>query len=146
MSLNARGEAQVRLTSVQPLQQPVRLLLSPEVMRADDLLLAHKTTLRRVYDDAWRAAEQAGAFDALFFNERGELTEGGRSNVLVKLGGQWFTPPRDAGLLPGVMRSLLLEDPAWAVQERVITRADLQQAEEICVCNALRGVLRAVLD
>ncbi len=145
LSLDANGDVQLRSAVVTPLQEPVQLLLSPVVMRSDDLLLGHKTTLRRVYDEAWQSAEQAGAFDALFFNERGELTEGGRSNVLVKLGGRWFTPPLASGLLPGVMRAVVLEDPAWSVQQRVVTRADLQQAEAICVCNALRGVLRAEL-
>lgn len=145
LSLRVDGQVALHSAVIAPLPQPVQLQLSPIVMRSDDGLLAHKTTLRRVYDEAWQSAEKAGAFDALFFNERGELTEGGRCNVLVKLGGQWFTPPLASGLLPGVMRAVLMEDPDWAVSERVITLADLQQAEEICVCNALRGVLRATL-
>ncbi len=146
LALDAAGNTQLRSAAITPLQEPVRLLLSPVVMRSDDTLLAHKTTLRRVYDEGWQRAERVGAFDALFFNERGELTEGGRSNVLVKLDGQWCTPPLASGLLPGVMRSVLLDDPAWGVQQRVITLADLHQSDEIRVCNALRGVLQAVLD
>jgi para-aminobenzoate synthetase/4-amino-4-deoxychorismate lyase len=43
------------------------------------------------------------------------------------------------------MRGVLLEDPAWNASERVITRAMLLEAEEIVVCNALRGALPAVL-
>ncbi len=145
LTLEANGNAQLRSAVVTPLQEPVRLLLSPVVMRSDDPLLGHKTTLRRVYDEAWQSAEKAGAFDALFFNERSELTEGGRSNVLVKLGGQWFTPPLASGLLPGVMRAVVMEDQHWSVQQRVITREDLQRADALCACNALRGVLRAEL-
>ena len=112
-------------------------------MQSDDLLLAHKTTLRHVYDEGWKKAEAVGAFDTLFFNERGELTEGGRSNVFVKLNGQWMTPPLSAGVLPGVMRARLLEDANWNAIEQTITRADLKNAEAVCVCNALRGVLQA---
>jgi para-aminobenzoate synthetase/4-amino-4-deoxychorismate lyase len=81
----------------------------------------------------------------LFFNERGELTEGGRSNVLVKIDGRWLTPPLSCGLLPGIMRAVLLDDPQWQIEQAVITRAMLQQAEAIMVCNALRGVMPAVL-
>ena len=73
--------------------------------RSDDLFLRHKTSIRSRYDAAWRAAESAGAFDTLFFNERGELTEGGRSNVFVRIGGRWYTPPLSSGVLPGVMRA-----------------------------------------
>ncbi len=145
LALDAGGNVQLRSAVVTPLKEPVRLLLSPVVMPADDVLLGHKTTLRRVYDAGWQAAEQAGAFDSLFFNERGELTEGGRSNVLLKLDGQWYTPPLASGLLPGVMRSVVLDDPSWAVREKVLALADLRQAEAICVCNALRGVVQAVL-
>ncbi len=146
LALDASGNTRLRSAIVTQLQEPVRLLLSAVAMRSDDALLAHKTTLRHVYDAGWQAAEKAGAFDTLFFNERGELTEGGRSNVLVRLDGQWITPPMTSGLLPGVMRAVLLDDPAWSVREGVITLADLQQAEAICVCNALRGALQAVLD
>ena len=44
----------------------------------------HKTTLRAHYDAGVRAAEQAGAFDSLFFTADGRLVEGGRSNVFVR--------------------------------------------------------------
>ncbi|HJW57855.1 MAG TPA: aminotransferase class IV, partial [Burkholderiaceae bacterium] len=96
-------------------------------------------------DAAWRAAEAQGAFDMLFQNGDGELTEGGRSNVFVKLDGHWYTPPLSVGLLPGVMRAAMLADPAWNARERRLTADDLRQAEEIVLCNALRGALRARL-
>ena len=109
------------------------------------LFLAHKTSIRARYDAAWRAAEAKGAFDTLFFNERGELTEGGRSNVFVRLDGRWYTPPLSCGLLPGVLRAVMLAAPAWRASEKVITREMLDNAEDIVVCNSLRGPLRAVL-
>jgi para-aminobenzoate synthetase/4-amino-4-deoxychorismate lyase len=39
----------------------------------------------------------------------------------------------------------MLQAPAWNASERVITREMLEQADDIVVCNALRGPLRAVL-
>ncbi len=128
---------------------PVGVLLAPghgfSPTRADDALLRHKTTRRAEYDRAWQAAEALGCFDMLFFNERGELTEGGRSNVFVKLDGQWVTPPLSCGVLPGVMRGVLLDDPAFAAKERVVTRDDLSRAEALLLTNALRGTLDAEL-
>ena len=79
----------------------------------------------------------------LFFNERGELTEGGRSNVFVKVDGHWFTPPLSAGILPGVMRQVLLEDPTMQARERTLTQADVLGAQALIICNALRGALPA---
>lgn len=123
----------------------VRVLLAPDVTTADDVFLRHKSSIRARYDAAWRAAEAQGAFDMLFFNERGELTEGGRSNVLVHVDGQWLTPPLACGLLPGVMRGVLLDDPAWNAKEAVIDRAMLARADRIVLCNALRGAIEAII-
>lgn len=113
--------------------------------RASDALLLHKTTRRAEYDRAWQAAEALGGFDMLFVNERGEVTEGGRSNLFVKLDGQWVTPPLASGVLPGVMRGVLLDDPAFGAVERVVTRDDLARAQGLLLTNALRGALDAVL-
>jgi para-aminobenzoate synthetase/4-amino-4-deoxychorismate lyase len=60
------------------------------------------------------------------------------------LAGRWWTPPLASGVLPGVMRSVLLEEASGLqAAERVLTRTDLQNAEALMVCNALRGALPA---
>ena len=86
-----------------------------------------------------------GAFDSLFFSCAGRLVEGGRSSVFVQLGGRWWTPPLADGALPGVMRGVLLDDPAWDAAERSLSLDDLLNAQAIVVCNALRGILAARL-
>jgi para-aminobenzoate synthetase/4-amino-4-deoxychorismate lyase len=108
-------------------------------------LAGHKSTWRARYDAGVRAAEARSAFDSLFFDAQDRLIEGGRSSVLVRLDGRWFTPPRHLGVLPGLVRARWLVDPALDVQEREITRADLARAEAMRVGNALRGTLPAVL-
>ena len=145
LAVSPAGAASVTSGLLAPLHEPVTVLLADRATHSGDLFLRHKTSIRSRYDAAWKAAEAHGAFDALFFNERDELTEGGRSNVFVRFGTAWFTPPLAAGVLPGVMRRVLLEAPAWNASERTITRAMLAQADDIVVCNALRGPLRAVL-
>ncbi len=145
LSLRQDGEYLLKSQSLTPLTDPVKVMLAPQPVEADSLFLHHKTTVRAGYDAAWRAAEQQGAFDMLFCNRRSELTEGGRSNLFVKLAGQWFTPPLTAGVLPGVMRAVLLEDPQWQAAERRLTLDDLRNAEAVVVCNALRGALPAIV-
>ncbi|MES2536121.1 MAG: aminodeoxychorismate synthase component I [Pseudomonadota bacterium] len=146
LALNQAGAVNVQHAPLTPLPLPVRLWLSPQRTEAGDLFLRHKSTLRARYDAAWRAAEAQGAFDVLFCNTRDELTEGARSNVFIKLNGRWYTPPLGIGVLPGVMRTVLLADPAWNAQERRLTLDDLYAAEDIVVCNALRGALPATLE
>lgn len=145
LALSEDGSMDLQAAVLQPLTEPVGLLLATEPTRADDIFLRHKTTLRAHYDAGWRAAEARGGFDMLFFNERDELTEGGRSSIFLKLNGQWVTPPLAAGVLPGVMRSVLLQDPAWSAIEQPVSMDDVRRAEELVVCNALRGALRATL-
>ncbi len=142
----ADGTLTLTAAPLAPLQEPVRVLLAATPVASNDVFLRHKTSVRQRYDAAWRAAEAQGAFDALFFNERGELTEGGRSNVFVRFDGRWITPPLSCGLLPGVTRAVILAAPAWKASEGIVTRAMLERAEGIMVCNALRGPLLAVLD
>lgn len=146
LALAANGGLTATSAPLAPLHEPVRVVLADTPTHSNDVFLRHKTSIRSRYDAAWRAAEAAGAFDALFFNERGELTEGGRSNVFVRLEGRWYTPPLSCGLLPGVMRTVMLAAPAWDAQERVITRAMLERAEGVVVCNALRGPLMAIVE
>ena len=123
---------------------PVSLQWAEAPLPAEERrLLRHKTSLRTAYDVALQAAIGAGAFDRIYLNERGELTEGARSSVFVKIGGCWFTPPLDSGVLAGVTRAAVLADPRWAAEERVLTRALWEQAQDWMVCNALRGCLPA---
>jgi para-aminobenzoate synthetase/4-amino-4-deoxychorismate lyase len=145
LALKPDGEVVVHTAPLAPLEGPVELLLSDDPVDSTALFARHKTSVRSRYDAAWKAAENVGAFDTLFFNERGELAEGGRSSVFVRVGERWYTPPLSSGVLPGVMRALLLEDPAWNAIECPISRETLERAQEIVVCNALRGPLRAVV-
>ncbi|MGF6611141.1 para-aminobenzoate synthetase/4-amino-4-deoxychorismate lyase [Paraburkholderia sp. WSM4175] len=151
LALSKSGVTQISAAILAPLADAiVGVLLGPEAQfaptHAADPLLRHKTTRRADYDRGWREAEAKGGFDTLFFNERGELTEGGRSNVFVKLAGQWWTPPLASGVLPGVMRSVLLDDASGLrAGEKVLTRADVLNAEALLVCNALRGAVPARL-
>jgi para-aminobenzoate synthetase/4-amino-4-deoxychorismate lyase len=117
------------------------------IMQSSNLLLAHKVNQRTLYDLAWKNSVALGGFDAVFLNEAGMVTEGGRSSIFIRPKGsnQWLTPPLSAGVLPGVMRQSLLDDSQWNAHQATLTAADLVDADRILVCNALRGAVPAVL-
>ncbi len=149
LDLSAEGLLSVKTALIQDLQPgPILwasdLLATDTTMLSTDQLLGHKVTRRKLYDQAWLAAEKLGSFDALFINEQGFVTEGGRSNVFIKKGGQWLTPPLASGCLPGVMRSVVLSDTKYQAVEQNITRADVLSAEEVIFTNALRGIVRTI--
>lgn len=127
-----------------------RVIISPTILPAQNYLRRFKTTHRALFDQAWQTAETQGAFDSLFFNSDGILLEGGRSNVFVKYQGQWLTPSLDLDILNGIMRQAVLDEPQKYLQtnqviETHITQKTLQEAEEIRLSNALRGIFAAVL-
>lgn len=109
--------------------------LAPSPVASDDPFLYHKTTHRAIHDAA-RAAYPA-CFDVLLHNERGELTEFTRGNLVVELDDGRWTPPRDAGLLAGTLRSELLE--RGEIAERTLRHADLERARRVWFINSLRG-------
>ena len=118
--------------------------LSNTSMDSRDPLLLHKTTARARYETELRQAMATGHFDILFFNERGELTEGARCNVFLDVGeDRLLTPPLECGLLDGVYRRKLLEE--GRAREARLTRSDLMAAKAIFLSNALRGLIPARL-
>ena len=144
LELRKDGHFTLSQSPLEPLPPgPVGLLIAPEPMDAADPLLAHKTSRRAPYDAAIAAAVRQGAFDMLFCNRQGQVTEGGRTNLFAFLDGAWLTPPLTAGVLPGVMRSLILDAPAWGAREAPLTLEDLRRANRLMVTNALRGPIEA---
>lgn len=151
---NCRGLQRVRLTldetgimdaaaaDLGPTPKAWRYTISRKPLSSEDVFLQHKTTWREVYDAAARrAAEDDDADEVIFLNQRGEITEGSRSNVFVRIDGKLSTPPRTAGLLDGVLRRALLEDGSCV--ERALMPDDLMRAEEVWLGNSLRGLIPA---
>ncbi|WP_224080895.1 chorismate-binding protein [Cupriavidus laharis] len=150
MSLDKSGRLAFASGALQPLPDATIMLdIAADPLPDVDPLRRHKTSVRAIYDAGWQAAEREGCFDRLFFNTRGELLEGGRSSVFVKVDGEWLTPPLAADILPGVMRAVVLEEGdallGGPVREGIVTRAMLMRAETIMAVNSLRGVMRATL-
>lgn len=122
--------------------QPVRVCIAAERVVSRDPVLRHKSTVRERYDRAFREAQERGFGEVLFLNERGEVTEGAISNILARVGGRWFTPPDESGLLNGIFRRYLLRTRPWII-EKAITLDELLEADMALIYNSLRGVRRA---
>ena len=115
----------------------VRIAIATRPVDSQHQFLRYKTTARAAYDVHISASPQA--FDVLLWNERGEITEFTRGNVVVSLRGQLLTPPLTCGLLPGVLRAELLEKRV--LTEGVIRREALARADAIWFINSVRGWL-----
>lgn len=151
LDLDYAGKPSCKIATLSPMQGPTKLFWASDILpdprkailNSGNILLRHKVSERSLYDQASKIAESLGGFDALFVNEHGFVTEGGRTSVFIKSGDAWLTPPVSAGLLPGVMRSIVLNDPQWNAHEANLTIDDVQNAKEIMLSNALRGLIPA---
>jgi len=143
--LDRHGNIELEPSPLAPLAPAQRLALSSRRLASDTILLRYKTTHRPWFKaaTAWLATH-SDYFDVLFLNEQGQLCEGSRSNVYLLCDGQWWTPPVEAGLLPGVQRAQLLASEQ--VAERVLTLDDLRRAQGVRLSNALRGWFNVVCD
>lgn len=103
--------------------------------------LYHKTTFRPLYTE--EPVRHPSCADVIFFNERGEVTEGANNNIVAKIGGGLVTPPLHSGLLAGTFRGELLA--SRAVKEKAITREELERADEIYLINSVRKWRRVKL-
>lgn len=145
LDLQHHGSLAWQHAALAPLPGPALLVLaSAPVPRQEAALLNHKTSLRSAYDAAIQKAIALQAFDALFVNAEGGVSEGARSTVFVKQGGRWYTPPLASGVLAGVLRARLLQR-CRGITEKRLGLQDLLQAQELRVGSALRGLQRATL-
>ena len=119
------------------------IVVSSQIADSSDAFLFHKTTIRDIYDSALVEAQQRGADEAILVNERGELTEGSRTNVFIRHEGVWKTPAQSCGLLAGIQRAETIRE--FDAQETIITPTDLFSADEIILTNSIRGKIRAHL-
>ena len=149
ITLPRDGTPQLELAPLAAIARDVLVLEHPEALPDRDPLRRHKTTHRAHLDRIWRAATARGAFDALLYNERGELLEGARSSVFLRIDGAWHTPPLALDILPGIARARILADPALIGATRIaetrLSRADVARADTLLLTNSLRGILTARL-
>ncbi len=141
--LGLEGTASIATEPLQAIEDRITILVSGECVRSGDPMLQYKTSWRPAHDAAAEYAQRAGCFDALLQNERGELTEGSRTNLFARIDGILYTPPLSCGVLPGVLRTALVS--RGEAVERVLYEDDLRSADEVFVGNSARGLLKAQL-
>lgn len=118
--------------------------ISPILTDSKEDFLRHKTTYRPWYDESLSKINRGELFDEIYFNSQGELTEGSRTNILLKIGGRLYTPPCECGLLNGIYRDKLIRENKC--EERILFKEDLIKAEKIFCCNSVRGLVEVRLS
>lgn len=124
--------------------QAVKLGYAPFPRLSHSPLVRFKTASYLENSFVLRRARDQGLFDAVFTNERNEITEGSISNVFFLEGRRMVTPPVASGLLPGITRKHIFEIArllSWTVEERTVLRTGLERFDGVFVTNSVVGVL-----
>jgi branched-chain amino acid aminotransferase len=77
-----------------------------------------------------------GFDESLVTSTDGKICEGSVCNVLLKIAGTWCTPPLSDGVLPGVMRALVIEN--FNVMVRSIAVTEVADIESAFLLSSLR--------
>lgn len=132
------GEFTLTQEPLIPWSQTISGMLCPHPVDSQSHWLRFKTTHRAAYERARAACP--GADEVLLWNERYELCEWITGNLVVQIGHGLYTPPLEAGCLPGIARQRALAEDK--ITERTLLVADLRRVTALWHINSVRGWTR----
>ncbi|MFF5395909.1 aminodeoxychorismate synthase component I [Peribacillus butanolivorans] len=135
------GDFEISGQIIKTMEAEISAIIAESPISTENPFLYHKTTNREVYEKF--QTRHPEFYDVLLWNEQGYITEFTNGNVVVKINGDLFTPPVESGLLAGTFRQELLRKKE--IKEKLITKADLHNAEEVWFINSVRRGLKVNL-
>jgi para-aminobenzoate synthetase/4-amino-4-deoxychorismate lyase len=132
--LSAEGRMHTEAAVLSGEDGPWTVGVALDACRHDDVFLYHKTTHRRVYDEALKRFPACR--DVILVNEQGLVTESCFANVVLETHGEKITPPVSSGLLNGTFRAQLVA--RGEVREQPVTVEMLRQADRVWLVNSVR--------
>lgn len=140
--LSKKGNINQEVISIESRRSgTIRLRFGKLPVDSKDVFLFHKTTHRKIYENAKAMTEDCD--DVILCNENGEVTETTVANIFIKKQGRWFTPKIQSGLLAGTYRRYAIEQ--GKVHECILNCRDIENAESIQLVNSVSLELPAVL-
>ena len=126
-----------------PAPDSIALYYSPDYpINAHARLAGHKTHNYMEHRLLHGRARKLGYYDQIRVNTDGAIAETTLGNVFLVQGGSVITPAEDTGLLPGVVRRLVLTQSQLPVRlDAKINAEDLYEAEAIFLTNSAVGIV-----
>ncbi|MBM0637035.1 bifunctional anthranilate synthase component I family protein/aminotransferase class IV [Campylobacter sp. VicNov18] len=137
------GKYELKQDILKPNSSDILLLSSKRLYSQSDNLF-HKSSLRTFYEKHSYKWKQNLCYDIAFFNEKEELCEGCRSNIILEKDSCFYTPKLQSGMLNGVYRNFLLK--LGLIEEKILFKQDLIEANNIYCINSVRGLKKVKLS
>ena len=128
------GALRVNHNLYDEITEPARLTIFENVISSGQIVekrYPYDTNLAQL-----ELAKNSGFDDGIFINDRGQITETAIANLLIQISGEWVTPPLCDGVLPGIMRALIIEK--LGIKVRAIERSQLAQVSAGFVISSLK--------
>ncbi|MFH1692012.1 MAG: aminotransferase class IV [Candidatus Omnitrophota bacterium] len=137
----------VLASGISPCARGYNVMVMHKPRRKASVLSRVKLCRRDFCERLYQKAVTQGYQEALYLDPQGFVVEGARTNVFVVINGALWTPILTVGCLPGVTRSIVIEQACQAglvVRQRKISVRDLARAQEVFLTNAVIGVMPVV--
>ena len=96
----------------------------------------HKVFPYEARMDLLQSVMAEGCDEVILMDAEERVLEGAVSNFAFRVDGQWRTTPITAGILPGVLRAVAIEECGVVVKD--LTRADVSRCEAAIVMSSLK--------
>lgn len=146
IALSYKGNFEISHTEIGRNPEIINLGVLAQNIDSSHELFKHKTTskyTRKIYDELHEKYKAEHIDEILFINNKNHITESRYHNLIVVIDNQWITPPIDDGLLAGIYRKKLIE--AGKLIEQHITLDTMKSAQEVYLCNDVRGLIKCNL-
>lgn len=99
----------------------------------------HCNRLEQVLARAEWLTHGGGADEGLMLDTAGAVVSAVSANLFAHVDGEWLTPPVDRCGVRGICRDWAMA--AVGAREARLARADVERADAVFLCNAVRGIL-----
>jgi branched-chain amino acid aminotransferase len=134
ISFDVSGQWAVVHLPYHPQNNPARVRIHPDQCAVNGQVIKSYPYGHRLA--ILEEAKLLGFDEALVSNTDGNICEGAVSNVIVKIDGRWLTPPISDGVLPGIMRELVIEH--FGVDVASISLSRSNEVRSVILLGSLR--------
>ncbi|MFN8286040.1 MAG: aminotransferase class IV [Chitinophagales bacterium] len=118
----------------------LKIGMREDIYKTVSMISDLKSSNALTYVIAAQFAQAEGWDECIFLSDDEHICEAIHSNVFLVKDDKLITPTLDSGCVNGVMRSFIMALMEGQIEERDVKAAELLEADEILLVNAVRGV------